>query len=260
MIAIPVRAPNVFAATFWLWLLAAGWAFAQPSFPPLSGRVVDQANVLSPAAEQQLAQRSEALEQQTGSQFVVVTVASLEGYDIADYGYQLGRAWGIGREGEDDGALLIVAPTDRKVRVEVGYGLEGVLTDAFSNLVLQREVLPRFREGELEAGVLAGAEAIAAQIAADPERQQEALSAAAETQEQPGIDPVAIIWIIFLVIWMIGAIANSSRFGRRYRRGGLGLPPVIIWGGGGGGGGGFGGGGFSGGGGSFGGGGSSGSW
>jgi len=244
-----------------VWLLWAGLAMAQPSFPALTGRVVDNANILSPAAEQQLTQRSEALEQQTGAQFVVVTLPSLEGYDIADYGYQLGRAWGIGREGENDGALLIVAPNDRKVRIEVGYGLEGVLTDALSNLILQRQVLPRFREGQIEAGVLAGAEAVTAQIAADPERQREALAAAAQSQEDEGVDPAAVIWIIFLVLWMVAAAARSSRYGRRYRWAGLGVPPVIIWGGGGGrGGGGFGGGGFSGGGGSFGGGGSSGSW
>lgn len=255
--------PHPFLIALLAWLAAAA-AWAQPSFPALSGRVVDQANILSPAAEQQLASQSEALEQKTGAQFVVVTLRSLGGYEIADYGYQLGRAWGIGQEGEDDGVLLIVAPNDREVRIEVGYGLEGVLTDALTSLILQRQVLPAFREGELERGVLAGAEAIAAQVGADPERQRETLEAArAATESEDGPEAGVVIWIIVIVLWMIFASLRGGRYGRRYRRGGLaGVPPVIIWGGGGrgGGGGGFGGGGFSGGGGSFGGGGSSGSW
>src|SRR5437016_3380089 len=105
------------------------------------------------------------LEQRTGHQMVVATIPDLQGYDIADYGYQLGRAWGIGRKGQDDGVVFLVAPNDRKVRIEVGYGLEPVLTDALSSVILQTKVLPRFRAGQMEQGVVDGAEAVIQQLA-----------------------------------------------------------------------------------------------
>src|SRR3972149_4223754 len=135
----------VIAALLAMLIFVASSALAAPSFPKLTGRVVDQAQILSPQAEAALTQKLEALETQTGRQFVVVTLRDLQGYEIADYGYQLGRAWGIGDKERDDGALLIVAPSERKVRIEVGYGLEGVLTDALSNVILQERVLPKFR-------------------------------------------------------------------------------------------------------------------
>ena len=112
-------------------LLAAPLA-AQPKFPELSGRVVDNADILTPEAEAALTAKLAALETQSQRQLVVATIADLEGYEVADYGYQLGRAWGLGDETRNDGAVLIVAPNDRKVRIEVGYGLEGYLTDALS--------------------------------------------------------------------------------------------------------------------------------
>lgn len=248
------------ALGFWL---GAACAWAQPSFPALSGRVVDQAGVLSPEAEARLAALSQSVEQKTGAQFVVASVSSLEDYDIADYGYQLGRAWGIGRKGENDGVLLLVAPNERKVRIEVGYGLEGVLTDALTSLILQREVLPRFREGDLEGGVVAGAQAVAAQVEADPERQREAVEAAAKRDEPGGAPLIGLFWIFMIVLWIIISASRGGGRGRRYRSGVDSALPILLWGlssGGRGGGGDFGGGGFSGGGGSFGGGGSSGSW
>ena len=82
------------------------------------------------------------LERETGDQVVVVTVGSLQGYPIEDFGYQLGRHWGIGQQGKNTGAILIVAPNERKVRIEVGYGLEGQLTDAASRIIIEREILP----------------------------------------------------------------------------------------------------------------------
>jgi uncharacterized protein len=118
-----------------------------PQFPRLTGRVVDEANLLPPRQEQELTARLEALEQQKGSQFVVVTVNSLQGYRIEDYGVRLGRHWGVGSKEKNDGALLIVAPNERKVRVEVGYGLEKNLPDHFAAKVLREVVVPDFREG-----------------------------------------------------------------------------------------------------------------
>ena len=135
-------------------------AVAAPTFPALTGRVVDDAHVLSPATAAGLDQKLADLEAKTGRQLVVVTLPSLQGYDIADYGYQLGRAWGIGQKGQNNGVLFIVAPTEHKVRIEVGYGLEPILTDALSSVILQNEVLPKFRSGDVEGGVVAGTDAL----------------------------------------------------------------------------------------------------
>lgn len=125
-------------------LLAA--LFASPvmaqTFPELTGRVVDQADIIPPNVEAELTQKLAGLEATTQRQLVVVTLASLDGYDIADYGYQLGREWGIGDAERNDGALLIVAPNERKTRIEVGYGLEPVLTDALSSIIVQQDILP----------------------------------------------------------------------------------------------------------------------
>jgi uncharacterized protein len=242
-----------------LWLLLAiaqSAAAAEPDFPPLSGRVVDQAGILSPQAEARLTAQLEAHEKATSNQVVVATLASLEGYDIADYGTRLGRHWQIGQGERDNGALLIVAPNERAVRIEVGYGLEGDLPDAIASNIVQTAILPAFRAGQMEAGVEAGVAAILAAI----EGSYEALPQ--EREPSRGTLPDWVIPLIFFGVWLF--IAGGAAYGRR-RRGGWG--PWIIGGGLGGGfggrsgGGGFSsGGGFRGGGGSFGGGGASGRW
>jgi uncharacterized protein len=122
--------------------------------------VVDKAEILPAAARAELDQLLATHEQATGNQVVVVTLDSLQGHAIEDYGYQLGRYWGIGQEGRDNGVLLIIAPAERKVRIEVGYGLEGTLTDALASNIIQRVVLPRFRQGDMAAGTVEGARAI----------------------------------------------------------------------------------------------------
>ncbi|WP_310030806.1 TPM domain-containing protein [Caulobacter rhizosphaerae] len=252
------------AVLFALPALAAG-----PTFPALSGRVVDSANILSPAVEAELTTKLESLEKTTGRQLVVATVPSLQGYEIEDYGYQLGRTWGIGQKGTNTGALLIVAPTERKVRIEVGYGLEPVLTDALSSVIIQTAILPKFKAGDLEGGVVAGTDAVIAQLALPDEEAKtkaaQAFKVSQQAERSAGPSPILALLVLFVVI-----VVLSQVFGRRGRRGGgLGsaLPWIILNGmlsGGRGGGGGWsdggGGGGFSGGGGSFGGGGSSGSW
>lgn len=238
----------------------ASLALAAPKFPPLTGRVVDAAQMLSADSQTRLEGELAALEQKTGHQVVVATVPDLQGYEIEDYGYQLGRAWGIGDKDRDDGVVFLIAPAQKKVRIEVGYGLEPVLTDALTSLILQRTVLPAFKAGDMEGGVVAGTEAIVAQLGL-PKDEALAVAAQAAQAAQPqgssgGVVPVIIF--IFIVLFVL------SRLG-----GGWWWLPFLFSGGGGGGrdhwgggggGGGFGGGGFSGGGGSFGGGGSSGSW
>ena len=245
------------ALALWLALLTAP-AWGAPQFPALTGRVVDDAHVLTPAIQVDLTAKLAALEQSTSRQLVVVTLPSLGGDDIADYGYQLGRAWGIGQKGKNTGALFIVVPAEHKVRIEAGYGLEEVLTDGLSSVILQRAVLPKFRAGDVSGGIVDGTEAIISQLGADPQAAQ-AQMAAAEQAPIRHRSPLGSIFPLIILFF----IASSLFRGRR--GGGLGflLPMMILggsrggWGGGGGGGGG---GGFSGGGGSFGGGGASGSW
>src|SRR4029079_2511486 len=131
----------VFLRVFWLGaflLLAPGLSLAQNyDFPQLTGRVVDEANILDTATEIDIEPKLEELEKKTSTQFVVVTLRSLRGRTIEEYGYQLGRAWGIGQKNTNNGVLLIVAPNERKARIEVGYGLEGTMTDAISSVIMQ---------------------------------------------------------------------------------------------------------------------------
>jgi uncharacterized protein len=245
---------------------------AAQTFPALTGRVVDAANLLDPAQEQALDARLAALDKQSGRQLVVATVPDLQGYDISDFGYRLGRAWGIGTKEKNDGALLIVAPNDRKLRIEVGYGLEGILTDAVSSQVIRNVITPRFKAGDFPGGITAGVDALGQILTLPPdEAAAYAKKAEAAVRDQGGDASgiMVLFWIIVILVFILPMVFGS-RDGRRHR-GGAG--PVIIWGPGwgggsggsgwGGGGGGWGGGdggGFSGGGGGFGGGGASGGW
>lgn len=259
-------------------LLAAlpGLARAQ-TFPPLTGRVVDAAHVLNPAQVAQLTQLSEQIQQASTRQFVVATIPDLQGYPIEDYGYRLGRAWKVGQQGANNGIVLIVAPKDRKVRIEVGYGLEPIMTDALSDAIIRDAILPRFKAGDLPGGIIAGAQAIGEQMKLPPEAAEQRAAALVQKSGQRRSNsssggnigllvPLGIFILFFFVLPRLFARAGGQRY-----RGGGGLP-IVLWGpglggggsswGGGGSdwGGGGGGGGFSGGGGSFGGGGSSGSW
>ena len=259
---------------FGLLLLAPALALAAaPTFPALSGRVVDKANILSPQAEAQLTGELAALEQQTGHQLVVATLPDLQGYEIEDYGYQLLRTWGVGRKAEDDGVILIVAPNQKKVRVEVGYGLEPVLTDALSSVIIQTRILPAFRDGRMEAGVVDGTQAIIRQLSLPDDQAKAVVAQTVQNTAEPSrgqVSGIPVIFMVLVVLWIISGVMRL--FGGRGRRGGSGLwwllPMVLsnVGRGGGFGGGSFGGfgggggGGFSGGGGSGGGGGASGSW
>ncbi|MDJ0642190.1 MAG: TPM domain-containing protein [Erythrobacter sp.] len=273
-------------------------AAAQPEFPALTGRVVDNANIIPDNVEAQLTSQLEALETQSQRQLVVVTVPDLQGYDEQTFTYQLGREWGIGDAERNDGVILLVAPNERRVRIEVGYGLEGYLTDAVSALIIQNEILPRFRNNDYPGGIVAGTDAIITQLQLPPdEASRIAQEAASERQSQSsegGFPIGTLIWLGFLFFFFFLPLMRARRRSRRYRAKGKGpwgkrrgddddddddgwgrtARDIILWevgsaivrgalsdgdGWGGGGGGGFGGG-FSGGGGSFGGGGASGGW
>lgn len=269
-------------------------AAADPSFPKLTGRVVDAANLLSPEQEAQLTQMSADVEKASGRQFVVATIPDLQGYAIDDYGYRLGRAWQIGRKDANNGIILIVAPNERKVRIEVGYGLEPIMTDALSSQIINETILPHFRDKDVAGGIVAGAQAIAEQMKlpleaaeARAKQQLDSQRPAAQTRarQQNGVPFGLIFWGIVLLIILVPLFRRRRRRGpwgaRPYRDGNDNVLPIVLWtiadqiansarrGGGGSGwggdGGGWGGGGgddggFSGGGGSFGGGGASGSW
>jgi uncharacterized protein len=246
-------------------------AFAQSlTFPQLTGRVVDEAGILDPNTRAQLEKLSADLEASTTDQLVVVTLKSLQGTSIEDYGYQLGRKWQIGQKDRNNGVVLIVAPNEKRVRIEVGYGLEPTLTDAISSVIIQSSILPRFRAGDFAGGTLRGAQDIAQVISGDAKEIQER---AAQRQTAQGLSlseiMIIVFWIVVAIIIISNVMADMRRKGRPLQRGDVrrtrdwtDYNPVIIGGGSSSGGswGGGGGGGFSGGGGSFGGGGSSGSW
>jgi uncharacterized protein len=234
---------------------------AEIAFPALTGRVVDQANILSAETERAVANASTSLEAKTTNQLVVATLASLQGQTIEDFGYQLGRQWGIGRAGKNNGILLIVAPRERAVRIEVGYGLEGTITDAVSRGIIEQEILPRFRDNDYDAGVRAGVATIAAILMGDA-------NTASRLTEVGSLKvvPQQGNWNWMFILFVVAFFILPRLFGgSRMRRGLGGLGGLWLGGlggrrGGGFGGGGFGGGGFQGGGGSFGGGGASGRW
>lgn len=278
-------------------VICAQLSYAQ-SFPDLTGRVVDQAQLLDPTQEASLSAQLEAHEAQTSNQIVVVTIPDLNGYAIADYANRLGRAWQIGTAENNNGALLVVAPADRKVRIEVGYGLEGALTDSLSSIIIQREILPAFRDNNYPLGIERGVSAIIQAVEGE-------YSVPTTTSGQSGNDISDAIgnFIPLIFIAMVAVPEFLRRTGFRKAANGafpagfaglfatlatgnvlIGIGIAIVaflfvyfkgsGGGGGGsasrrggyigtggfGGGGFGGGGFGGGGGSFGGGGASGSW
>src|ERR1700723_2813293 len=197
-------------------LLAGAPARADPTFPPLTGRVVDNAHVLSAQTQADLTAKLAALEEKTGDQLVVVTLPSLQGYEIEDYGYQLGRAWGIGQKGKDNGALFIVAPNEHKVRIEVGYGLEPVLTDALSSVILQEQVLPKFRTGDVDGGVAAGTNAIIQQLSLNQATATANVQKASAQAQPHGLPFGAIFGIIVLFIVFAGL------FSRHWGGGGMG--------------------------------------
>ena len=249
-------------------------ARAEPSYPALTGRIVDGAGLLDAAARDRIAAKLAAHEGKTSDQLVVATLPGLQGVTIEEFANGLFRHWALGGKTRNNGVLLLVAPNERKVRIEVGYGLEGALTDALSRVIITTAIAPKFRTGDFAGGIEAGVDAILSILAGDAEEWQRR----AEIREDSSSGAESLIMLVaslfvFAVIVMIlmdaGARGGAAR-GHRTRDGRwIVLPPSggsSGWGGGGGwsgGGGGWSsgsGGGFSGGGGSSGGGGASGDW
>jgi uncharacterized protein len=231
-----------------LFCIFSGLVFAEPKFPPLTGRVVDAANMLDAAERQQLESQLAAFERASGIQLVVATLPDLQGYEIEEYSYQLGRAWGIGQRDKNNGVLLIVAQAERKVRIEVGYGLEGTLTDALSSNIINTIIVPQFKTGQFAAGIEQGAQAIMQALRGEYQPR-------IANNDRQGHLSGMLFWLLLfgVVVIFLGGMGGGG-FGGGYGRRGI-FYPIGMGGGGFGGGGGF-----SGGGGSFGGGGASGNW
>jgi uncharacterized protein len=252
--------------TFLLCLLGLGLAF---SFPPLTGRVVDAAGIMTAQSRSDLEAKLKNLEDKSGIQVVVATVKSLEGGDVETYANQLFRNWKLGEAKKNNGVLLLVAPNEHKVRIEVGYGLEGTLTDALSSVIISSAMVPRFKANDFSGGIERGVDGIITVLSGDTADWQPKPSVRAEDPPplSEGLFTILFVLIAIFVIWSLIRGARGAPSGRYVGRGG----PIIFlpndgswgssrWGGGFGNGGGGLGGGFSGGGGWSGGGGASGSW
>ena len=265
--SLKARGPLALALTA-IFALFATLAFAF-DFPQLTGRIVDQANIIPFSTRAQIESKLVALEDKSGIQLGVATVPSLQGSDIESFSVDLARFWKLGEAKKNNGLLLLVAPNERKVRIEVGYGLEGTMTDALSSVIIQSAIIPKFRAGDFPGGVSAGVDAIIDALTVDSGEWQK--RSKVRVDQQPDLIDQLLPFIIFLLFCFIiysmirNARGNTGRWVRR------GNQTIFIpsspsgWSSGGGGGwssgsGSSDSGGLSGGGGSFGGGGASGSW
>jgi len=174
----------------------------ETNFPELTGRVVDNGNILSQEARRAVEEVLRIHEEKSSQQLVVVTVKSLGGNAIEEYGYQLGRKWGIGEAKKNNGALLIVAPAEKKVRIEVGYGLEHILTDAVSRVIIESVIIPQFRRGNFEQGILNGAQAIVQTLALDEEGGAQQGSSFRKKSSTNGWTPGVLFLVPFVLIFL----------------------------------------------------------
>jgi uncharacterized protein len=226
-----------------LLLMTAGAAQAQ-TFPKFTGYVVDAANVLSPETEAVLTTKLEALQKDTKRQVVVATVSDTQGYPLDEYGYRLGRNWGVGLRDVNNGAVLFAAPNNpggqRGPRLEVGTGLEPILTDAFSSVMIQQQMMPRLRAGDdINSAMIAGVDAIDKQLRASPEEAQARTDAAIKefdrthkTQRRSSGGGIPIGLIFWLVV--LGFVILPAIFGRKHGRGRRfsndgGALPIVLW-------------------------------
>jgi uncharacterized protein len=161
------RLPGLFSPAFWLfglWLALVATAHAELAVPPASAPVIDTAGMLEPVRLQTLNQTLAAFSQQTGSQIGVLIVPTTEGEDLASYGIRVADAWKLGRKGVDDGVILLVATQDRRLRIEVGYGLEGAIPDAIAKRIIETLIAPAFKSGDFAGGIDIGVQALMARI------------------------------------------------------------------------------------------------
>lgn len=229
-----------------LFLLLLPLTVAALEVPKASGYVNDLAGVISAPTELKIEDFLRSFEASDSTQLVILTIDSLEGEVLEEYSLKVAESWGIGQKGKDNGALLLVARQDRKLRIEVGYGLEGKLTDLLAGRIIDNEIKPRFQAGDFEGGIIAGITSMAEAVRGE----YQGTGTTSRKKKQNPLGSLALLLFLGPGLMLLG---GGGRRGRHRRTG--------FWIGGlGGGGGGFGGGGFGGGGGGFGGGGSSGGW
>ena len=221
----------------------------QTPFPKLTGRVVDQAGILSESVEGQLSAAFKRHETQTSNQVVVATINDLGSKTIAQYGYMLGRHWGIGQEGKNNGLILLISKHDRELRIEVGYGLEGLMTDALATSIVHHTIVPFFKRGDFDGGVIAGSNQILEVLSG---KKVQLPRVSSRKPEQNSLLMGLMIFIFLLVFWGLPTFLRIRYgYGGSYYPGGSlgGVDAFDSFSGG-----------FSGGGGGFGGGGGGGSW
>lgn len=237
----------LFSLWITLWTVCAMPAAAQ-TFPKFTGLVVDDANVLPAETRADLTQKLQALQRDTKRQVVVATIGDMQGYPLEEYGYRLGRAWAAGLKDVNNGVVLFIAPNNpggqRGPRIEVGYGLEPVLTDAMASAIIQQLMMPKLKAGDIPGAMTAGTDAIIAQLRASPEEAQAKVDAAAaafdrgrrqQTSEPDGGAAIGIVFFVGVGVLIFGILAVS----RRRRRGPWGQPhrsstagdvaQVVLW-------------------------------
>ncbi len=206
-----------------VFVLLAALAFAAPTYPELTGRIVDQAGVIPAPTRATLQTKLKDLEDKSGIQLVVATIKSLGDYDVETYANGLFRYWKLGEAKKNNGVLFLVAPNDRKMRIEVGYGLEGTLTDALSKVILATAVAPKFKSGDFGAGIERGVEGVIEVLSGVSAEWVKKVPPPPSLFEE--LFPLIIFALfIFIFIMMVRDSGRPSSY-RTYRRGG---PPVII--------------------------------
>lgn len=184
-----------------VWLVCGCLAAFALDFPPLSGRIVDQANIISPDVRAVIEPKLVDLESKSGIQLVVATVASLQGQEIEPYANQLFRTWKLGEKAKNNGVLLVVAPNEHRARIEVGYGLEGTLTDALSKIIVANAMAPRFKAGNYGDGIARGVDDIITVLTTDASEWQQRPSLRVDSQ--PGQDPVNWLLIVAIIVFIV---------------------------------------------------------
>jgi uncharacterized protein len=220
MLTRAVKPGTAWTLLAFLPFLFAVLALAAPNFPPLTGRVVDAANILKPEERASIEAKLKAHEDKTTDQVVVATVPSLDGLEIEDYGNRLFRAWELGQKGKNNGVLVLIAPNDRKLRIEVGYGLEGTLTDALSKVIASTSIAPKFKSGDFAGGIDAGIDAVLSTLTNDAAEWQD--RAKVRNEELTTIDWViaafvlllmgALIYWVFKIIWAIITVLKNASY------------------------------------------------
>ena len=173
------------------------------TLPALTGRVVDRANILPAETRTAIERKLADLESKSGIQLVVATVASLEGQEIEPYANELFRSWKLGEKSKNNGVLLLVAPNERRVRIEVGYGLEGTLTDALAKVIITNAITPRFKTGDFAGGISRGVEDIITVLTTDASEWQQRPSLRLDSQQTPDNAYLIVIVILLIVVLLL---------------------------------------------------------